>query len=183
MTQATKTMPTKEPLLAALKAERHSLLTTLDDVPNEVLTRPGAVDRWSALDVLAYVTAQDGEMLRRIAFATGQTTRRPHDVDDEAYWSAWAEQQVQMKRVMGPRGVKVDMAGTWVRLLARIESLSPRDYARWVEIDPFVRPERDREYVELLQRWRKRWEGSLPWWQRSWRKMMKRRTRFTDRHL
>lgn len=184
MSQVTKNhIPSKEILLAQLQAERQALLSTLEDMPDEVLTISGVVGQWSALDVLAWVTAWDGEALRRIAFATGQTARQPHDVDDEAYWSAWGEEQIKMKRVMGPTGVKVDLAGTWVRLLARIESLSPLDYARWVEIDSHLRPGRDREFAEHLQRWREQWERSLPWWLRLKRRLVKWwRTRFTDHH-
>jgi hypothetical protein len=161
----------KEELLARLKADRAALLNTIEGVPDQVLVVPGAAGTWSAMDVLAHITAWDGETLRRIAFATGQGGRPPHDVEDDAYWLAWNEKQVEIKRIMGVRGVKVDMAGTWVRLLARIEELSAREYARWAEVDPyFFRERHDLEHAEQLRAWRKTWERSLPWWQRLRRK-------------
>lgn len=161
----------KEELLVRIQADRQFLFEAIEGVPDEALTIPGAVGTWSALDVLAHITAWDGETLRRIAFATGENTHPPHDVDDEAYWLAWNEKQVEIKRLLGPRGTKVDMASTWTRLLARIESLSPMDYARWREIDPYFFEERhDLEHADQLHTWRKRWEQSLPWWQRAKRK-------------
>jgi hypothetical protein len=164
----------KEELLARLQTDRQTLLATVEGVPDEALRLPHAVGTWSALDVLAHITAWDGETLRRIAFATGESTRSSHDVDDQAYWLAWNEQQVEMKRVMGPRGIKVDMASTWTRLLVRIESLPPLDYARWLEIDPyFVKERHDLEHARQLRAWRKQWEQALPWWQRLQHKLMK----------
>lgn len=154
-----------------LQQERQTLLRTLDNMPDEALIKPGAVGEWSAMDVLAYLAAWDGEALRRIAFAAGETHRPPHNVEDTAYWTAWSEKQIKLKQIMGPQGIKVDMAGTWVRLLARLEDLSPPDFSRWTQIDPDLRPERDRAYAEKLQAWRERWEQSLPWWQRWWRKI------------
>jgi hypothetical protein len=127
------------------------------------------------VDVLAHITAWDGETLRRIAYATGQSVRPPHDVEDEVYWLAWNEKQVEVKRVMGPRGVKVDMASTWVRLLGRIEELSSLDYVRWAEVDPYFFQERhDLEHARQLRAWRELWEQSLPWWQRLRRKLARR---------
>jgi hypothetical protein len=164
----------KEDLLARLQADRQTLLKTIEGAPDEALTMPEAIGMWSVLDVLAHITAWDGETLRRIAFATGESPRPPHDVDDEVYWLAWNEQQVEMKRVMGPRGIKVDLASTWTRLLARIESLSPLDYARWLEVDPYFAQERhDLEHAHQLRAWRKRWEQSLPWRQRWQGRLMK----------
>jgi len=165
----------KEEFLARLKADRQALLDVIEGVPDEVLTIPDAVGTWSAMDVLAHVTAWDGETMRRIAFATGQSARPPHDVDDEAYWLVWNEEQVEIKRIMGPRGVKVDMVSTWVRLVDRIGGLSPLDYARWIEVDPYFFQERhDLEHAAQLGAWRARWERSLPWWQRLRRKLTKR---------
>jgi hypothetical protein len=162
----------KEALLTRLEADRRALLDVIEGVPDEALITSGAVGMWSVMDVLSHITAWDGERLRRIAFATGNSARPPHDVDDDAYWLAWNEKQVEIKRVMGPRGVKVDMAGTWVRLLARIEELSPVDYARWAEVDPcFFRERHDLEHARQLGAWREKWERSLPWWQRLRRKL------------
>ena len=162
----------KAELVARLKTDRQALLDAIEGVPDEVLTAPGAIGTWSAMDVLAHITAWDGETLRRIAFATGQSARAPHDVDDESYWLAWNEKQVEIKRIMGPRGVKVDLAGTWVRLLAQVEELSPLDYARWAEVDPYFFQERhDMEHAQQLHAWRESWEQSLPWWQRLRRKL------------
>lgn len=165
----------KADLIARLKADRQALLDAIQGVPDEALTIPGAIGSWSAMDVLAHITAWDGERLRRIAFATGQSARSPHDVDDEAYWLAWNEKQVEIKRIMGPRGVKVDMAGTWVRLLARIEELSELDYARWAEVDSsFFQERHDLGHARQLRAWREEWERSLPWWQRLQRKLLGR---------
>jgi hypothetical protein len=150
-----------------MKPDREALLNIVEGVPDEALTMPGAVGTWSAIDVLAHITAWDGETLRRIAFATGEGARAPHDVDDEAYWLDWNERQVEIKRIMGARGVRVDMASTWLRLLARIEELSPLDYARWTEVDPHFFEERhDLEHARQLRAWRAAWEQLLPWWQR-----------------
>lgn len=162
----------KAELMARLEADRQALLETIEGVPDQALAISGAVGTWSAMDVLAHITAWDGETLRRIAFATGQSSRPPHNVDDEAYWLAWNEKQVEIKRIMGPRGVKADMASTWVRLLARIEALSLIDYARWAEVDPhFFQERHDLEHAHQLRAWRSEWERSLPWWQRLWRKV------------
>jgi hypothetical protein len=154
----------KAALVARLKADREALLAAVEGLPDGALSVPGVVGVWSAMDVLAHVTACDGETLRRIDFATGASTYAPHVVDDEVYWSDWNEKQVEIKRVMGPRGVKVDMASTWVRLLARIESLTSVDYARWAEIEPhFFDKRHDLEHARQLHSWRERWERTLPW--------------------
>ena len=167
----------KVALVARLKADRGALLDTVAGVPDGALTAPGAVGRWSAMDVLAHVTAWDGETLRRIDFATGASAYPPHDVDDEVYWLDWNEKQVEIKRVMGPRGVKVDMASTWVRLLARIEALTSLDYARWAEVDPYsFQVRHDLEHAQQLSAWRVRWERSLPWWQRLRFRLSKRQS-------
>jgi len=164
-------MIAKAELLARMQADRQILIEAIEDVPEDVLARPNAVGIWSALDILAHLTAWDGETLRRITFATGQSNQPPHNIDDDDYWLAWNDEQVEIKRLLGPRGIKVDMAGTWARLIARIESLSPRDYQRWAEIDPHAFDERhDLEHARQLQRWRVAWERSLPWWQRLRRK-------------
>ena len=70
----------KETLLTRLQTDRQTLLKTIEGVPNEALAAPNAVGSWSVLDVLAHITAWDGEMLRRIAFASGDHARPPHDV-------------------------------------------------------------------------------------------------------
>lgn len=153
--------------MARLQADREALLEAIKGLPDDALTMPGVLGIWSAMDVLAHITSWDGETLRRIAFATGESVRAPHDVDDETYWLDWNERQVEIKRIMGVRGVKVDMASTWLLLLARIERLSTLDYARWAEVDPHFFEERhDLEHAQQLRAWRARWEQSLPWWQR-----------------
>ena len=170
----------KEDLLVRLQADRQALFEAIENVPDEALRMPGAVGTWSALDVLAHLTAWDGETLRRIAYATGENNRPPHNIDDAAYWQSWNEKQVQMKRLLGPRGIKVDIASTWARLLARIESLSPPDYTRWLEIDPHSWQERhDLEHARQLQVWRKKWERSLPQCQRLQRKLTRLKQRLT----
>jgi len=167
----------KTELLSRMQADRQALISVIEGIPEEVLARPNAVGTWSVLDVLAHITAWDGETLRRIAFATSQSNHLPHDIDDDAYWLAWNDEQVEIKRVLGPRGIKVDMAGTWARLIARIEALSSRDYERWAEIDPHAFDERhDLEHAHQLQVWREVWEQLLPWWQRLRRKF----TRFSS---
>ncbi|MDX1521809.1 MAG: hypothetical protein R3264_09295, partial [Anaerolineae bacterium] len=113
----------------------------------------------------------DGEAIRRIAVAGGEARVPPHDVTDTGYWQTWSKEQVEIKRIMGARGIKVDMAGTWVRLLAHIESLSPADYARWLEIDPQATARRDADFIPQLQAWRKKWEQSLPWWRKLQRRL------------
>jgi hypothetical protein len=164
----------KAELLTQMQANRQALINTIEGVPEDVLARPNAVGTWSALDILAHITAWDGETLRRIAFATGQSNHPPHDIDDDDYWLAWNDEQIEIKRVLGPRGIKVDMAGTWARLLAQIEALSELDYVRWAEIDPHAFDERhDLEHARQLQVWRETWERSRPWWQRLRRKFSK----------
>ena len=171
----------KTELLSRMQADRQTLINTIEGVPEDVLARPNAVGTWSALDVLAHITARDGETLRRIAFATGQNNHPPHDIDNDAYWLAWNDEQIEIKRVLGPRGIKVDMAGTWTRLLAQIETLSELDYARWAEIDPHFFEERhDLEHAHQLQVWRQQWEQSLPWWRRLRRKFSKPSSPQTD---
>jgi hypothetical protein len=167
----------KTALVARLQADREALLDTVEGVPDEALTAPGAVGARSAMNAMAHVTAWDGETLRRINFATGASAYLPHDVDDEVYWLDWNEKQVEIKRVMGPRGVKVDMASTWVRLLTRIEALTSLDHARWAEVNPYFFQERhDLEHAQQLSAWRERWERSPPWWQRLWFRLSKRQS-------
>ena len=161
---------TKDELLVQIQRDRHALLKTLDGVPDEAFAQPAVGESLSVVELLAEITAWDGEMLRRIAFAKGDSSQPPHDVTDESYWQAWSEQQVALKQIMGPRGIKVDLAGTWVRLLSRIEALSPLDYAHWLEIDPYVQQRRDLERTAQLRQWRIAWEQSLPWWQKLWRR-------------
>jgi hypothetical protein len=163
-------MISKDDLLAQLQTERQQLLKLLDDVPDEALTQPGAIGEWRVIDVLAYIAAWDGESLRRIAYASGESFQPPHDVNDSAYWQAWSEKQIEIKRIMSPRGIKVDMVGTWVRLLAQIEALSPQEYARWLEVDPHSQPDQHQEQLKQLQLWREKWERSLSWWQKLRRK-------------
>jgi len=159
----------KDEFLQHLQANRQVLLQLFDDVPETALTTPHTIGAWRVIDVLAATTAWDGETLRRLDFATGERSQPPHDVTDEGYWQVWLEEQVRVKRVMGPRGIKVDMAGTWIRLLARIEALSPHEYARWLDSDPQATPNRDQPYIAQLRAWRQQWERSLPWWRRMYR--------------
>lgn len=160
----------KEEFLTQLKTDRQTLLQTLDGVPDEALAQPGPNGAWSAMDILAHITAWDGEALRRIAFAVGESDRRPHDLDDIAHWWVWNERQLELKRMLGPRGVKVDLVGTWLRLLARIEALSPLDYTRWWEVGTGIRPGHDLAHAQELRAWRAAWESSLPWPRRALRK-------------
>ena len=83
-------MVEKAELLNRLMADRQALLDAIEGVPDGALTMPGAVGAWSVVDVLAHITAWDGETLRRIAFATGQSAPPPHDIDDEDYWLVWS---------------------------------------------------------------------------------------------
>ncbi len=167
-----QTAPTKEALLSELQTERQKLLKILDGVPEDDLEIAGPAGGWSGMDILAHITAWDGEALRRLAFATGESARRPHDLEDTAYWQRWNEEQVALKRMLGPKGVKVDMAGTWVRLLATIEGLHPLDYARWQEVGTGIRPGHDAEHAAQLRAWREHWEQSLPWWRRVKRRLL-----------
>ncbi|MEM7343814.1 MAG: DinB family protein [Chloroflexota bacterium] len=156
----------KEALLEQLQQQRKALFTLIDDVPEEVLALPNVVDTWSVLDMLAHLTAWDGEALRRLMFVTGESYQSPHDVHDEAYWREWGQKQVELKRVMGARGIKVDMAGTWVRLLARINELERFHYSRWLELNPQLMDSSNLDYIEPLQAWRDEWERSLSLWQK-----------------
>jgi hypothetical protein len=159
-------MPSKEDYLAQLQANRLALLQTIDDLPEAALRLPSAVGAWSVTEVLAYLTAWDGERLRRAAFAGRESARPPHDVTDQAYWRAWVEGQIKIKQVMAPRGIKVDLAGTWIRLLAALEALEPAEFARWLDLDQPGPAGPEAELAEQLRAWRGRWERSLPWWRR-----------------
>jgi hypothetical protein len=154
-------------LLARLQADRQAVFRAIEGVPDQFLIWTGPDSGPPPLDILAYITAWDGETLRRIAYASGQSSHRPYDVSNKSYWEAWSRKQVEMKRLLGPRGIKVDLAGTWARLVTRLESLTPAEYTRWLEFDPRLATERpDLAHAEQLQRWRVAWERSLPWWQR-----------------
>jgi hypothetical protein len=52
--------------------------------------------------------------------------------------------------------------------------LTPLDYARWAEVNPYFFQERhDLDHARHLQDWRRRWERSLPWWQRLRRRLLR----------
>lgn len=161
-------MPSKDVFLAQLQAERLALLKTIDGLPTKALNLPDAVGSWSVTQLLAYLTAWDGERLRRAAFAGRESARPPHDVTDLAYWRAWVEGQIKVKQVMATRGIKVDLAGTWIRLLAALEALEPAEFARWLDLDRPGPAGPEPELTEQLRVWRGRWERSRPWWQRRW---------------
>ncbi len=153
----------KEEFLRQLQQTRQVLLSQLDDVPEADLTAGGVIGEWSLLDVLAYLTAWDGELLRRIAFASGEG-RAPHPVNDDDYWQAWTEKQLKIKRIMGSRGIKTDLAGTWVRLLANLEMLHPTEYDRLLTVLPPNYLAQQETYLKDLQQWRLTWEQNQSWW-------------------
>jgi hypothetical protein len=152
----------KEALLALYAANLERLTRALEGIPREDLARLGLVGGWSVKEVCAFLTAWDGEILRRIDYLTGASFKEPHDYHDSAYWTDWGQKQVEIKRVMAVQGILVDLVGTRQRLLSRLADLNDFQFERWLEADPQATQPYYGDYLAKIEAWRAEWEQQRP---------------------
>ena len=69
----------KTELLEALEDERLEAVSLLDDLPDEVMLEPGVVGEWSIKDILAHLTAWEGQTVT-LLFQARQGNRQPTTV-------------------------------------------------------------------------------------------------------
>lgn len=85
----------KTDMLLALESGHENLMVLLDDVPEEELTRPGAVGTWSVKDVLSHLLIWEAETIKLLYMARlkhkPQTAHFKTITDDEQN-SIWYEQ-------------------------------------------------------------------------------------------
>lgn len=141
-------------VLMRLNEELQTLTQLLDGVPDNALEEAGAIRSQSIKEICCELTAWDGESLRRLQFAIGQSFSPPHDPHDTVYWQSWIENQKQIKRVMPIRGVLVDLVSTRQRLIAAVAELNDFQFDRWEEIDPLVQNSVYLQIVPQLTTWR-----------------------------
>lgn len=152
----------KETLLAELTTSWEIFMQALEGVPHEELERPASPGGWSVKEICAFLTAWDGEALRRIEFISGTRPRPPHDPHDHAYWDVWSQKQVEIKSIMSVQGILVDMVGTRQRFLTRVAELSDVHFQRWLAEDPQATQPYYAHYLQQVQSWRVRWEQARP---------------------
>lgn len=155
-------MMDKETLLAELTTNWETFMQTLEGVPQGELERPASPGRRNMKEICAFLTAWDGEALRRIDFITGTRPRPPHDPYDRAYWDVWTQKQVEIKSIMSVQGILVDMVGTRQRLLTRVAELSDVHFQRWLAEDPQATQPYYAQYLRQAQTWRAAWEQAYP---------------------
>jgi len=155
-------MMDKERLLAHLTSRWQALTQALEGVPHEEFEHVWEPGQWSVKEICAFLTAWDGEVLRRIDFVTGKHFTPSHDPDDTAYWEAWGKKQVEIKSVMPPQGVLIDMVGTRQRLLSRVAELNDFQLERWITEDPQATQPYYARYLALIQAWRAAWDEANP---------------------
>lgn len=152
----------KETLLTELTTSWETFRQTLEDVPHEELERPASPDGWSVKEICAFLTAWDGEALRRIDFISGTRPMPRHNPHDRVYWDAWSQKQVEIKSIMSVQGILVDMVGTRQRLLTHVAELSDVHFQRWLAEDPQATQPYYAQYLQQVQTWRARWEQAHP---------------------
>lgn len=66
----------KTELLDALEDGRQELVEMLEDLPDEVMLKPGVCGEWSIKDILAHLTQWEGQTVT-LLFQAGQSDRKP----------------------------------------------------------------------------------------------------------
>ncbi len=175
----------KDHLLALWVANFERLTQALEGVPQEALAETfdqalvqrlnlsAGVHPWNVKALCAFLTAWDGEILRRIKYLTGSLFYEPADWHDLAYWTDWGVKQIEIKQVMPVQGVLVDMIGTRQRLLSQLADLNDFHFEHWLAADPQASQPYYPDYVTKIESWRREWEARRPlqnslkkWWQR-----------------
>ena len=152
-------------LLAHFARRWEALTQTLEGVPHqdfEDFRRPGQPTIPTIKEICALLTAWDGEALRRIDFITGLRFEAPHDWHDTSYWETWSQRQIEVKAVMPPQGILVDMVGTRQRLLSCIADLTDYQLERWLAEDPQATQPYYDEYLQEIKHWRVAWDEAHP---------------------
>ena len=152
----------KDTLLAQMIENWQALTHALEGVPHEDLEVSGNSGESSVKALCAYLTAWDGEALRRIDIVTGNRFGPLHDPYDENYWETWAKKQVEIKRIMAMQGIMVDMVGTRQRLLSRVAELEDFHFARWLADDPQATQPYYPQCLSQIQAWRAAWDVANP---------------------
>ncbi len=143
------------------------LTKALEGVSPEALDAAEMIEGKSIKEICCLLTAWDGERMRRVRVVTGESFQFPHDPYDQDYWSQWEQQQVEVKKVMSPQGVMVDLVGTHQRLVSQITELNDFYFTQWIESDPQAVNTLYAHYIPKIEAWRQIWtvslqEGPLP---------------------
>ena len=162
----------KAALLSKLTADWSRFAALLEGVPQADFDL-GLVERQPTIkEICAFLTAWDGEALRRLDYFRGQRLAAPEDLYNEGYWAQWAEKQVAIKLVMSSQGMMVDMIGTRQRLLSQLSETPDFHVERWLAADPQASQPYFDQYLAQASQWRTRWDelnppltGLKKWWQ------------------
>lgn len=152
----------KDTLLTQMIENWQALTQAMEGVPLEDFEVSGNSGEPTVKALCAYLTAWDGEALRRIDIVTGNRFALLHDPYDTDYWETWAQKQVEIKRVMAMQGIMVDMVGTRQRLLSRVADLEDFHFARWLADDPQAIQPHYGQYLAKIQAWRAAWDIDNP---------------------
>ncbi|MEM7033879.1 MAG: hypothetical protein AAF629_30335 [Chloroflexota bacterium] len=152
----------KETLQIYLANNWSKLMTQLEGVPHDDFETYPPDGDWSVKEICAFLTAWDGEALRRLDFYTGQTFTPPHDLQDADYWQQWGADQVKIKAIMSAQGVLIDMIGTRQRLLSRLEDVPDFYVERWLADDPHALQPYFDAYFNQVKQWREAWNEAHP---------------------
>lgn len=159
-------------LLQKLTTDWADLTTLLEGVPHEAFDQVLVEGQSSVKEICAFLTAWDGEALRRLHFFTGQRFEPISHLDDVDYWQRWGEKQVAIKQIMSPQGVMIDMIGTRQRLLSQIAEAPDFHIERWLEADSQAIQPYFEDYLAQVKSWRAAWDKANPpatglkkWWQ------------------
>lgn len=162
----------KDALLQKLTTDWARLTAVLEGVPHEAFDQVMVTGQNSVKEICAFLTAWDGEALRRLHFFTGQRFEPPHNLYDVEHWQNWEKEQVAIKQVMSPQGVMIDMIGTRQRLLSQIAEAPDFHIERWLEADPQATQPYFENYLAQVAKWRVTWDEANPpatgikkWWQ------------------
>jgi len=130
----------KDTLLTRLEESREAFLDTFDDLPDELLLKPGVAGDWSLKDLLAHLTMWEAELIKLLFRArSGQPPGTAHFQSQprEALNAQWA----QTYRLRPLDQVLEDFHGIRQQTIRRVEPFSEADLAnpkrfKWLNHKP-----------------------------------------------
>ena len=155
----------KQEILEQIREARGAVLAALDELPNDVMLRPGVVGMWSVKDILAHLTAWESELVTALS-QLDNPGRVPEiiKIDDIDEWNA-EQYRTNVRRSL--EAVMTDFNGVHKHILKAVEDLddntleNPRKFL-WMEGEPlwYLIAENgywhEQEHADAIREWRER---------------------------
>lgn len=157
----------KRELLERLETERDTLLSLVEDLPDEAYLEPGVQDDWNLKDLLAHLTMWEAQLITFLwAVRQGRKPDTVHfqDLSDDEINARWQRES----RGRSLELVLDDFFGIRAQTIRRVDAFSEAELNNpalypWLGGHTLVKwilgssLEHDAEHLEVIRAWTARW--------------------------